>query len=269
MGSIISFLNGLISDLNDFMGKGLLSEAVTNDLATSFLKSGGGIQTVATSTLIPIGITLCLFYFLLEMIEEATRDNFTVEHIVRGLIKLCLGVMLIENLLPSGSGSNATDGILLGIANFASALVENLSDVSWSDTITTDFSGLSIFSLIGNILALINQPVGAYLLMYIAVWFVSITRNITIAVMAVYAPIAMADIFHRGLDSNGVQFVKRYAAVCLQIFIIGAIAVGISTLFTDPNYVSLTGVKTILIGFACASLIFKSKNMAYEMMGVR
>ena len=79
----------------------------------------------------------------------------------------------------------------------------------------------------------------------------------------------MADIFHRGLDSTAVQFIKRYTAICLQIFIVAAIAIGANSIFNSPKYVTATGIKTWLIGFACASLVFKSKNLAYEMMGVR
>ena len=163
MGSIISAIKAFVDCINSFMGKGIVAEATNNDLSASILSSTGPIYQVCTSVIIPIGISLCLLYFLLEMLEEATRDNFTIEHIVKGMIKLCLGVMLIQNLLPTKD----SDGILLGITGFATSLCTSLTEVNWTGKLILDVEGKSIFTIMGQIMQLINEPIVPYVLMYL------------------------------------------------------------------------------------------------------
>lgn len=265
MSSIISWLMDFIADLNTWFSEGLIEQAVNWDMASAILQSQS-IRTIYNAIL-PVGLSLCCLFFLLELYEQTTHDNLTPEHLIRGLVKLFLGVFLLDNLVTV-SESGAASGLLLGIANFASGLCTSLSS-AWdgaSIQIIADFTGSGLFSTIGKLLTVLTDKALPYLIIYAAVWFTSITRNLTVTLMAICSPIAVADVFHRGLDSNGIQYVKRFLGVCLQTFIIGAVCVAIDVinLAVDVGF-----IKNLLFGFAAASIVFKSKNLAYEVVGAR
>ena len=94
MSSIISWLMDLIANLNTWFSEGLIKQAVDWDMASTILSSNS--IRIIYNAILPVGLSLCCLYFLLELYEQTTHDNLTPEHLIRGLVKLFLGVFLLK-----------------------------------------------------------------------------------------------------------------------------------------------------------------------------
>jgi len=236
------------------------------------------LATLYKSTMIPIGSALLVLYFLIELMEQTTHDNFNIEHFFRMFIKLLLGSLLINNGLV----------ILQDLQAFGNSICNSMIDSKIS------LGGLSpealaVFHAQADSLAWYKAPLLWVQLaipflmdfvIQILVQVICYSRLIEIVVRAMFAPLALPDVFAEGTRGGGFKYLKKYFATCLQGAIILGICIAMATLsasylpidtngLSDINKIPYTYyLQTVTLGFATASLVMKSKEWANDVVGV-
>ena len=286
----------LIDWVSDIFGSGLFSSVESilnwNPSSGEFTTVWGIICNVYENVCVPIGMGLVLIYFMVNVIEKSTQQqSIDVEHIIKLLLKLFIGLYLIEHGLEiMASIYSLSFGLVKGIAGLQSddaayggpgndvvaAIWKQLTgedinkDVKWGV--------LDVFSKFIPVFFQLILPWIFTLIMKIVVYFVCYTRLIEFYLKTAAAPIALSDFFTEGVHSNGWKFVKGYIATALQAGIImlavvvfngiaGGIMNGGVAGILDIGYMLFT-IKYLALGIATIGVMLKSLSLAKELVGV-
>lgn len=219
-----------------------------------------------------IGYLLVIVYFIMGIIDNASKEMFGAEQLFKLIIKLFIAVLVITNGLAILEA-----GIKLG-----NSLVSNISSGSndaivfrrlWDEC--KQYSWLDSLEVIGEILNLLLEFVLS-LIPVIIILLTIFSRYIEIAVRSMFAPIGMADLYESGPHSNGIKYLKKLLAVFCQGAIIAGVLLIKVTLsaslevefYTIPLLQGLgIGTETI-INLVAAMAILKSRTWANDLFGV-
>jgi len=238
------------------------------------------VESIHETVVKPVALMIMCIYFMIAIVDKLSSDNFTWEYLWRQF------AMFIAAKLVIDYGFDILEYLFdIGMA-FASNLeaairadyLENPENTFDAAKMIKEFKeglGLTgLLSVFGDIIMIIFLiiPWALSWIMRLAVSVICYSRVIEIYLRATFAPIALSDFFHSGLQGTGWRFLKSFAAVCLQGAFILMIAVIFSALFEQlaankQNLFTFTG--TYLAFFASAvMLMFKSLSLTKEMMGV-
>lgn len=227
------------------------------------------VETVFNTTS-SIGFLVVIIYFLIDLLEKTTHENFNIEHFFRSCIKLILGALLVLNGLP----------LLEGLLDFGSGIL-NLVGTSGLDNdqaVSTLRMSMNMIENNGeakdtfNLIAIILDLLIPYIIMLgcnLYVKVVCYSRIIEIGLVGAFAPIGMADIMAEGTKGNGFRYLKKFLALALQ----GAIIMGILVIFeniTNTLYSESTldiMWKTCILALAMITMIGKSRSIADTVAG--
>ncbi len=224
--------------IKDICGQDLLA-SVTKVLSydvfvdSRFAGAIGIVKKISEEIIVPVAIMLVCMYFLINIVDKFSSDNFTWEQLGRLLVGFLIGVFLIENSFE----------ILEQLFKLGDILVDKLATLAqkpdfteWSET------GLNLYKeqkenqnfFMDWIWDIIMIPVFIFpwlfsWIMRLAVKIICYSRLIEILVRTAFAPIALSDFFHHGLNGGGWRFLKNFLAVCLQ----GVLIVAICCLFNS------------------------------------
>lgn len=218
-----------------------------------------------------IGMMLCFVYFLLDLMEHATRDTFSAEAFVKSFAKLMIMFVIFEPanlkiLTDFGSELNKmiaaaiSDGTQINDYAELSAFIDTLKSTGWLKCIgfmfTIDNSGSGLIML----------------LVLIVVLLVSVGRLIELAVYRSMISLGMASIYNGGVNSSGFRYLKKCIALEIQgaiMFLTLVVACYVSE--NLPNFLDVSGIDMCLriaFGLAAMAVIVKSKNIANDIVGV-
>ena len=264
---------------SESMGQSILSstttyftEAVTKVCNPTYLNAITGIT-------IPIGILIMSIYFFVDLMSKSMAANFNTEILIRSFIKFVIGYALILNC----------DKLAGGIISFGDALtgelVTKVSSHGFDYTLTFNakkilqylhdkkgiagnFFGLGVLVklLVKCIAELIITAAYTCMLMMVAY-----SRAITIFIYRVFLPVAMADIFGKGIYSGAVKHVKRLLALAMQYPIVYIICL-LSCIFMNSmdilhtNWAAMLG-QMAMIFIVIINTIKKSKDEAMQLFG--
>jgi len=243
------------------------------------------LSDIYDRAILPVGYSLLVLYFLIELMEKTTHENLNFEHFLRLFIKLIVGKILMDNAIDVLAG-------LLAIGNsLATAISEKFgggfldgSDNANSQIVNITLlkesaSDLNLFESIGVWARLITPQLANMVVLAMAK-VVCWSRSIEIVVRAMLAPIAMPDIFSEGTRGHGFRYLKRFLAVSLQGVIILAIVIAMNQLniqvINETNQAPITDVTqipwnyfvtSIAMGFTTVTLIQRSKDWANDVVG--
>ena len=272
-------LFGTIFEINIFNS---IAEKLSENLFSSSGKFGpmlGAVQS-CYNMVYPIAVMLIFIYFIVAMIDKVASETFTPEQAWKTFALLLGTKVLIEhgfeliqllfniglsisaqfaNLRNSGADFVVTEEQI-------KELVENAKD---NITFLPKFMRGFILWIAVCPLALIPN------LMNLGVSVIVYSRIIEIYLRAVYMPVALADVFHGGLQSGGWRALRSFLAVSLQ----GATILVISIIYGQlaasmVNHYGATGEfwpfmgGTIAIQASALMLMFKSLNLTKEVLGV-
>lgn len=266
--------------LNDICGADIFS-SIYETLSINLFSAEGTYANalsavrVLHNTIKPVALMLMFIYFMVAVVDKLSSDTFTWEQLWRQLAMLLAsfyliqhGFELLEVLFNVGmamaakiSEAASTD---IEAATFdASLLVESFMDAwgdGWPEFIMKII--MVIFLLIPWLLSWV---------MRICVSVICYSRVIEIYARATFAPIAISDFFHSGLQGGGWRFLKNFLAVCLQGGMILVIAIIYSKIFaalsfTDANLFTFIG-KYLAFFASAIMLMFKSLSLTKEVLG--
>lgn len=284
----------MISWVNDIFGSGLFSavESILNWNPSSgdFRTAWNIICNIYENICVPIGMGLVLIYFMVNVIEKSTQQqSIDVEHIIKLLLKLFIGLYLIEHGLEiMASIYSLSFGFVKGIAglqgNASGGAGTEAAAAAWKSLTGEDINAnikWGAWDFVSKVLPLCLQLLLPWLvtfIMRIVVYFVCYTRLIEFYLKTAAAPIALSDFFTEGIHSNGWKFVKGYIATALQGGIIMLAVVvynGLASHIFGGSWAELiTGeyglfvIKYLALGIATIGVMLKSLSLAKELVGV-
>ena len=248
-----------------------------NEKYSKWILNNIGMISAPYNAIKAVGVAILTLYFLIELADKTSHENFTVEHFIRMFIKYIIGYELIRNGLSIFKkivqfSNSLTSEISLESADGAvnEKLIEAITDLA--DGI---FTGIGCMAML-LLPAIITAGLGIFLSL------IFISRVIEMSVRMMFAPIACADIFSEGTRGGGFRYIKKFVAIGIQ----PAIIVGVY-LMASKISISLGGVKTIqgggtdaflqllkvtsnqlLMNIVGVTLAFKAQGIANDILGI-
>lgn len=170
----------------------------------------GTVQTLATQTIMPVGVALVTTYFIMALIDMASKDNTTLEHYIKEFIKLIIAVTIVTKSWP----------IILYLLKISELLIKDIG---------TRIGDFPLDATVDEILADNSNFAG-----YVALWFTSLLPWVIkkISVVALYVcvfmrvldvtwraamfPIGASNLFEGGVNSPGVKYIKSFFGALLS-----------------------------------------------------
>lgn len=254
-----------------------ISEGTIVTFGNEYSQVWSAVVQIANRIIEPIAVFIVVIMFLLSLMEKLSNEQFTLEHVLRDVIKLCLGLYLVGNSVE----------IVVGCINLGNGILSRVNGLglfsSGSLTITDELFVTTIMATLTNPFSLLLLAVVVIILMLVLLLImflmraVCMMRTLEIAIRTAISPLALSDTFAGNLlNSHAIGFIRSFAGVCLQgVFItiianfIPIYASGIFTNATGFNDVFGGLMKLFAVSIACLILMFKSGTIAKEMLGGR
>lgn len=247
--------------LNVTLGKDM-KEVITGNTTTDMMKS---MKPVYTDIVSPVGEALIVLFFLIELIDKTTKDNFSVEHFFKLMLKVVIAKFLIEN------GWDILTGCINVGSNLAGAITSDPKGLTSKPKVLDQYAKeIQETNTIGN-LGMIIQ----WFLPWVFAWISKMIcivicwgRMIELGVRAVTAPISMADIFQDGTHSGGFRYLRKFLGVCLQaavIMIVIQVSGIIQGLIIGKDTVTM--FKAVVVGLSTCMLVVRSQQFASDLVG--
>lgn len=247
--------------LNVTLGKDM-KEVITGNTTTDMTKS---MKPVYTDIVSPVGEALIVLFFLIELIDKTTKDNFSVEHFFKLMLKVVIAKFLIEN------GWDILTGCINVGSNLAGAITSDPKGLTSKSKVLDQYAKeIQETNTIGN-LGMIIQ----WFLPWVFAWISKMIcivicwgRMIELGVRAVTAPISMADIFQDGTHSGGFRYLRKFLGVCLQaavIMIVIQVSGIIQGLIIGKDTVTM--FKAVVVGLSTCMLVVRSQQFASDLVG--
>lgn len=247
--------------LNVTLGKDM-KEVITGNTTTDMMKS---MKPVYTDIVSPVGEALIVLFFLIELIDKTTKDNFSVEYFFKLMLKVVIAKFLIEN------GWDILTGCINVGSNLAGAITSDPKGLTSKSKVLDQYAKeIQETNTIGN-LGMIIQ----WFLPWVFAWISKMIcivicwgRMIELGVRAVTAPISMADIFQDGTHSGGFRYLRKFLGVCLQaavIMIVIQVSGIIQGLIIGKDTVTM--FKAVVVGLSTCMLVVRSQQFASDLVG--
>ncbi len=218
------------------------------------------IYTTAMGVFLPVGISLCVVYFCIEVMDRTSQRSFTIDHLILQLIRFVIALALVSNL----------DSLIIGFGELVNAMNTDISAhlaslqglnqyikennnivnvASSSSNSTNDFL-LNLNSILSFVFNACIQ---------LGILVIGIERAIAIGAKGVLAPIIVPDVYHNGLNSSGIKFLKGlfadYFTSTMVIFVIEACSiVAFPNVNPDTSTQYMPGEK-IITGIICIVIL--------------
>ncbi len=275
----------LIGMLNDICGSDIFN-AIFETLTINLFSDEGKFSVALNharllheNVIKPLAIMLMFIYFIIALVDKFSSDNFTWEQLWRQLAMLLAAKILIEHgfellELLFGIGMTLASSIQESTGYFGDKTEEVANAKEIINSFREGLGATGVFKTLADlvmVLFLIFPWLFSWI-MRLCVSIICYTRVIEIYIRASFAPIALSDFFHSGLQGAGWRFIKSFLAVCLQGAMILVIAVIFSALMKqisadDQNLFTFIG-KYIAFFASSIMLMFKSLSLTKELIGV-
>ncbi len=172
-----------------------------------------GVANTIYDIILPLALILLAIYFLVELLEKSTSQNFNAEQMISLLIKLAIGVIIVQHIdVVIVAICNITNGIL-------TAINETTTDFLGSLSIETRMNGAqSFFAIVANFIMFFVAYIIA-VAMNVLILFHVISVKFEIVARAAFAPLGVADVMS-GMNSGAIRYIKSFLSVSLQLVII-------------------------------------------------
>lgn len=267
-------MEGILNGIIGFV----LGESLIKDVG-SYLINPDNVDAISAAAssfsdvMKPIASVLICIYFIIELMEKITNDNFNTDQFIKLLIKLVFSIVVVDN----------ASAIAENIAEFGTAFISAISnaDLAAEEFTVQEVNGAGIIDLIAMIVVMVI-PFFVSLIIRLAAWFMIFSYIIEIQVRSALAPLGFADLISAGSNSNGFKYLKKLIALALQggimliIMTCSAQLIGSSLLndgetleFTIANLIPTIGniFKIMAVQVAMLGLMGSAKTIANDVIG--
>ena len=187
------------------------------------------VFNAAFGLLIPAGIALCVVYACIELMDKTARQSFNTENVILQIMKFLAVYALVSNI----------DTLIIGFGDFVSAIntdiLNYLGDMGGAveglnKVIENNNEVVQISSGLNNATSVNFMQVNTALakvfniIIQVMIIKIGVERAIIIGAKSLIAPIIVPDIYHNGMNSSGIKFLKGllgdFFATTMTIFII-------------------------------------------------
>lgn len=244
---------------------------------TGFGSIWGVAEKLCNNVFMPVAVGLLIFFFMLELLNKQTEQNFTIEQFFKLLAKMVVTMFIIKNGFA----------IFTQILNMGYGLIklatDNIGVVDPTDTsqnVEIFRSYIADMSMIPLLLVacMMIFPAIFALIIYVLGFTICITRIYTMAIMASGLPLAIVDTYN-GMSSHGYRFIKSFIAVCFQgvvMIIILYLSNILSVTITFDPITEASGLvdflkflmSSLVIQLATIAMLQKSLQLTKEFLGV-
>lgn len=237
-----------------------------------------GVTRISNNVIEPIGVLLVVVIFLLGLVEKVSTEQFTLESLLKDIIKFCMGLYLVTNAVEIVVGCiNIGNGLVTAVENGGFLTRPALS--TYRDEILTG----NMIKELGNFFVSILLGVVFILFMVVEMIILVVMkcvctiRVLEIAIRTAMAPIALADTFAGNLlNSHAINFIRSFGALCVQGVFITIISYVLPMFWggifsASSNLWDVLGglMSMFVISVSCLLLMFKSGSIAKDMLGAR
>ena len=157
-----------------------------------------------------VGLALLLLYFLYGLVQEASKDSFTLDHLFKKLVYVAVAGLLITNSV----------GISSEIVRFGNSVATQISsgfNTEEDKAVTAKWENDEEPGFIKRMLVSITITIFNFISFgfYIVASFQIFSRYIELMVRGAFLPLAIGDIFGGGA-MHGERYLRKYLAVALQ-----------------------------------------------------
>ncbi len=265
----------------DVVGNDVAQDCIAILDGTMFTSYGlEGVMESLYNALKTIGIALMTTYFLMELMDKVTREQFDVETLIRMLIKFIIaktlimdnGITILKAFLQIGNGMAATVSVAGAPAGVETFLHEIVKIIQTNNMVMDVVMGI-----VAVIPWLISKLVG------LVIRAICYGRLIDIVVRGGFAPIGCCAIVQEGFSGHGIRYLKKYFGSILQgavimgiLFVCSSVNAAVLNAMFDSTSATMTGiggalamiVEALVVGFTEIMCIVKSGQIANEVAGV-
>lgn len=267
MNGFTQFFYNLAHGLADKVYGGNVLEDAKNILTGTSIDAATNVMQSGYNIIVSVSAVLITLYFLLDLIEEMQRPHSqTPETIFKTLVKVVIAVELVihgfDLFVTLRQVGDALTGSLVGIMSVSGG------GASVADQIVPQ--GEKWYTYLGIWIEL-TLPFICSKIISVGINVTCYARLIELSIRTIFAPIAITNVFHDGLRSPGVRYIKKYIAVCLQsavIICILALAslISLSAIQGNPGDDNFVWA-TLAINFSALIAILKSQSVANDIAG--
>ena len=261
--------DSIIQNLKELFGNFNESLQTATEIITKAPESDSVIWQMVSNmqnVIIPIALTLAVLYFFMGFLKQSIMLQYMRwENVVKTLLRIILAKVLIENTMT----------IMTSIFAIATEIVQKMnlgatatiSDIKW-DALATKLGDMGTFDRMGYWI----QTLPISLIMWIVIKVILLVvygRMIQIYIYTMFAPIPIATIAGEGFGDTAKNFLKDYAAVCLQgAVMIGGMALYGSILKSNLVDASIKGFGEILLmSVVLLFVLVKSSDWSRKIIG--
>ncbi len=221
-----------------------------------------------------LGFLLALAITLAHIFDHIQKEQNPVEAVWKSLIELFMTCLIILNI----------DKILDQFGAATSAIIDqfeqgaDLTPTATVDDLLIALTGHSTGNMFWQIKAWMALSIPWVLaqLIIIGAKFVVIQICLEIIIRKLFVPIAIADIYHEGLRSPGMRYIKRYAGAYLKMVVCVVITIAISRIaggVGSGHTVSSAGdgfdlcFSIIAINFSSIAIMLKAGEYTNDIIG--
>lgn len=250
-------------------------------------------MNIYSKVVLPIGIFLIVIFFILAIYKAILNDGLTPnKHLAQALVKPTLGVMISLTLITGFGASNKN--VLITIYEFTQSMMNELVQVAGETEdgesnleAQAEFinqqtkEGFAVvengeivvgtkFQMLGGldnffaiflpwIMASIGQ-IYATIMVY--------GRNLELIILFIMAPMAIADSGYKGSEGAGFRYLKEWAAISLQGFLMLLVLM----IFGSTQASGLAGdsglINHLAMFLASLMLLGKTRSIARQVVGL-
>ena len=238
--------------------------------------------TAFTNTILTIGVVLMLFYFFTDLTEKAAMNQLSTLQLGKSFCA-ALGTIFImfhsKNIFIflMNMVESLNDSLTIGARGHmivSNILTNDITQLLLSRCVAEHFSVWAIlgYTLTALLLMLVSLAVRMYILYFatttdIVIIYVVVTRVLRVCANAVLSPIAICNFFDGSRHSDGMRFIKKTLAMCLQCSAIMIICAASTSLY---SYITTDASRSSIFRGSAESHenVIKAKNSMVKSQSV-
>lgn len=283
------FLFDSLSAMGTTMGNALQGKFGIAEIPTDAFDK---VFTNTVSVMKTIGFSLCLFFFIMTLIDLMTSERLSFEIFWKHFLKLVLGVFMVDN----------AENVKKFVIDFGNKFSQDIiNSIDNANNFTNPFTQYGDFMKAAVEFA-VETPLGWLLLLALgflvgifpllfgiifkgAVILIAFSRLLELYLRCAFLPVALALMTDDGWRGAGGRYIKKIIAVSVQgvALIIIASLVGAACNGTFDSFLNISNKLTIVsllqtsfntiiitlgLGLAGLSLMFKSMGIINDVFGV-
>ena len=269
-----TILKGPMNIVTDTLTGGAASSDVLTGLWTACTGAMPSWLETAFNYIKGLGALLAIAITMAHIFENIQREQNPVEAVWKSLVELFATFLILMNI-PT---------ILDKAGEFMTAVISNITAGSLGDAgssaedLLRALTGHTSGNFFWMVRAWISLAIPWILtqLIIVAAKFVVIQICLEIIVRKTFAPLAVADIYHEGLRSPGMRYIKRYFGAYFKMAVCAVICLAIANLSAGMMEAGVgTGAgnaldycfSIIAVNFSAIAVMLKAGEYTNDIMG--